>query len=111
MAITVSVLGSGSRGNATFIKTDGVRLLIDAGISRKELARRLEVQDIVLIANKVPQGMDRELLKGQIEAAYRVPVVAMLPLGRPQREVTKLRRAPVESFTTVGTFDGPAFTG
>src|SRR5512136_705858 len=42
MTITVSVLGSGSRGNATFVKTDHVRLLIDVGISRKEMARRLE---------------------------------------------------------------------
>ena len=42
MTITVSVLGSGSRGNATFIKTACVRLLIDAGMSRKEIARRLE---------------------------------------------------------------------
>ncbi|HEY2381921.1 MAG TPA: MBL fold metallo-hydrolase [Terriglobia bacterium] len=42
MTITVSVLGSGSRGNATFVKTDRVRLLIDAGMSRKEIARRLE---------------------------------------------------------------------
>jgi phosphoribosyl 1,2-cyclic phosphodiesterase len=43
MAVTVSVLGSGSRGNATFIKTGQVRLLIDAGLSRKEIARRLEL--------------------------------------------------------------------
>src|SRR5687768_14741653 len=42
MTITVSVLGSGSRGNATFIKTGTTRLLIDAGLSRKELANRLE---------------------------------------------------------------------
>src|SRR5438552_7637347 len=42
MAITVSVLGSGSRGNATFIRTESVRLLIDAGMSRKEIAKRLE---------------------------------------------------------------------
>jgi phosphoribosyl 1,2-cyclic phosphodiesterase len=42
MAVTVSVLGSGSRGNSTFIKTDSVRLLIDAGLSRKELGKRLE---------------------------------------------------------------------
>ena len=42
MALKVSVLGSGSRGNATFVKTDRVRLLIDAGLSRKELASRLE---------------------------------------------------------------------
>jgi phosphoribosyl 1,2-cyclic phosphodiesterase len=42
MGVTISVLGSGSRGNATFIKTDTVRLLIDAGLSRKELMARLE---------------------------------------------------------------------
>src|SRR5215475_3017964 len=42
MTVTVSVLGSGSRGNSTFIRTDQVRLLIDAGICRRELARRLE---------------------------------------------------------------------
>jgi len=41
MTVTVSVLGSGSRGNATFIKTDSVRILIDAGLSRKEIAKRL----------------------------------------------------------------------
>src|ERR1043165_8931265 len=42
MALKVSVLGSGSRGNATFVKTDRVRLLIDAGLSRKEIGKRLE---------------------------------------------------------------------
>ena len=41
MSILVSVLSSGSRGNATFVRTDRVRLLIDCGISRRELARRL----------------------------------------------------------------------
>ncbi len=42
MTITVSVLGSGSRGNATFVRTEQVRLLIDAGMSRKEISSRLE---------------------------------------------------------------------
>src|ERR1043166_281059 len=42
MALKVSVLGSGSRGNATFVKTDRVRLLIDAGLNRREIAKRLE---------------------------------------------------------------------
>lgn len=41
----------------------------------------------------------------------RYILATMLPLGRPVKEVTRLRRDPVESFTTVGTFDGPAFTG
>lgn len=46
-----------------------------------ELARRLEVQDMQLIVNKVPQGIDREMLKGQIETIYQVPVIGLLPLN------------------------------
>jgi nitroreductase len=38
-------------------------------------------------------------------------LATMLPLGRPVREITKLRRAPVEEFTTVDSFAGPAFSG
>ena len=41
MSIRVSVLGSGSRGNATFIPTDKVRLLIDCGLGPRTLANRL----------------------------------------------------------------------
>jgi nitroreductase len=37
-------------------------------------------------------------------------LATMLPLGRPTRQVTKLRRAAVDEFTTLETFDGPAFT-
>jgi MinD-like ATPase involved in chromosome partitioning or flagellar assembly len=46
-----------------------------------ELAHRLEVQNIMLIVNKVPQGMNHEMLQGQIENSYRAPVVGMLPLN------------------------------
>jgi septum site-determining protein MinD len=46
-----------------------------------ELARRLEVQDMQLIVNKVPQGMHREMVVGQIEAIYKVPVIGLLPLN------------------------------
>ena len=56
MAVKISVLGSGSRGNTTFIKTDSVRLLIDAGLSRKELGRRLE------IIGEDPNGIDAVLI-------------------------------------------------
>src|SRR3954464_8875730 len=42
MTVTVSVLGSGSRGNSTFIRTDEACILIDAGMSRREVAKRLE---------------------------------------------------------------------
>ncbi len=37
-----SVLGSGSKGNATYVEGGGVRLLIDAGFSGVEIERRLQ---------------------------------------------------------------------
>jgi phosphoribosyl 1,2-cyclic phosphodiesterase len=52
----ISVLGSGSRGNATFIKTDSVRILIDAGLSHKELGKRLES------IGEDPDGIDAVLV-------------------------------------------------
>lgn len=41
MAVTVSVLGSGSSGNCTFIATGRVKLLVDAGFSRAQTVKRL----------------------------------------------------------------------
>lgn len=41
MAIRLAVLGSGSAGNATCIEGGGARILLDAGFSARETARRL----------------------------------------------------------------------
>lgn len=38
-------------------------------------------------------------------------VAAVVPLGKPVRQLTKLRRRPVAEFITRGRFDGPAFDG
>jgi nitroreductase len=38
-----------------------------------------------------------------------VAVAALLALGRPVHQPTKLRRLPVEEFATLDRFDGPAF--
>lgn len=38
-------------------------------------------------------------------------VAAIVPLGRPVRQLTKLRRRPVAGFVTRDRFDGPAFEG
>src|SRR4030095_10428475 len=56
MAVTLSVLGSGSRGNATFIKTDSARILIDPALSRKDRAKRLES------IGEDPDGIDAVLV-------------------------------------------------
>ncbi|HSJ14961.1 MAG TPA: MBL fold metallo-hydrolase [Longimicrobiales bacterium] len=42
----VTVLGSGSAGNATLVEAEGVRVLIDAGFSGRDLAARLESVEI-----------------------------------------------------------------
>ncbi|MDX1963272.1 MAG: MinD/ParA family protein [Pirellulales bacterium] len=61
-----------------------------------ELAHRLEVREILLIINKVPQGLDRDALKTQIESTYRAPVIGMLPLNT---EMASLASSGI--FTTV----------
>jgi len=38
----VSILASGSSGNCTLLETERTCLLVDAGINRKEMGRRLE---------------------------------------------------------------------
>ena len=38
-------------------------------------------------------------------------IAAVVPLGRPERRVTKLRRRPVSEFVTRERFDGAPFTG
>ena len=38
-------------------------------------------------------------------------IVAMIGLGTPEHQATRLRRNPVESFTTIDRIDGEPFTG
>jgi nitroreductase len=38
-------------------------------------------------------------------------VAAIVPLGKPARQLTRLRRQPVAEFVTRERFDGPAFDG
>jgi len=49
----------------------------------------------------------RQLLGAPDTAA----LAAVLALGRPVHQPTRLTRAPVESFTTVDAFDGPSLAG
>ncbi len=45
-----------------------------------ELARRLDVKDMFLMLNKVPDGVDREALCERVESAYSTPVAGIFPL-------------------------------
>jgi MinD-like ATPase involved in chromosome partitioning or flagellar assembly len=46
-----------------------------------ELARRLEVPEMLIVLNKVPTGTDTESLRRDVESAFRAEVGAILPLS------------------------------
>ncbi|HMC26854.1 MAG TPA: MBL fold metallo-hydrolase, partial [Verrucomicrobiae bacterium] len=41
MAVQITILGSGSSGNCTYIETEQARLLVDAGLSGRQIRNRL----------------------------------------------------------------------
>ena len=51
--------------------------------------------------------------EARVKALFGIPeshaLAAMLPIGRPVKQLTRLRRNPVPSFATVDAFDGDAF--
>lgn len=50
-------------------------------------------------------------LRTLLRAPEHLAVAAVLALGYPTSRATRLRRDPVESFTTIDTLDGPAVPG
>lgn len=73
------VLGSGSKGNSTYVEAGGVSLLIDAGFSGKEIERRLAVIernmrniDALLLSHE-----HNDHLKGAAVLArrYNIPII------------------------------------
>ncbi len=46
-----------------------------------ELARKLQVPDMFIIVNKVPEGTDLVTLRARVEDLYRTEVAAVLPLS------------------------------
>lgn len=51
----------------------------------------------------------------EVKALFGIPdrhaVAAMLPIGRPVKQLTRLRRGPVQAFATVDAFHGDAYGG
>jgi phosphoribosyl 1,2-cyclic phosphodiesterase len=73
-----SVLASGSRGNACYIETRNSRILIDAGLSCRELMKRLEAlgkKDVHLDALVIThEHMDHVKGAGPIARRFGVPI-------------------------------------
>ena len=96
---------------------------VDSGLDRLSIAAGASVypfaHNILLAARDAGFGGHFTSVLARQEPAVRellgIPnhfaLATMLPLGRPAREITRLRRAAVERFATRERFDGPAFTG
>jgi len=74
----VAVLGSGSSGNCTFVATDRVKVLIDAGLSKRETLRRLasigetvESLQAILVTH---EHSDHTGGLARLTSQYRIPV-------------------------------------
>ncbi len=72
MAVSMTVLASGSKGNCTLVSSAGTRLLVDAGLSCRELLRRLALCgespsciDAILITHEHSDHVERPACAGQ----------------------------------------------
>ena len=95
---------------------------VDSGMGRLSIAAGASVypfaHNILLAARDRGYGGHFTSVLARQEPALRrllgIPeeqvLATMLPIGRPVREITKLRRVPVESFTTLERSDGKPFT-
>jgi nitroreductase len=95
---------------------------LDSGLDRLSIATGASIyplaHNILLAARAAGYGGHLTTVLAREERAVRellaIPseyaLATMIPLGKPAKEITKLRRLKVEEFTTVETFDGPAFT-
>jgi phosphoribosyl 1,2-cyclic phosphodiesterase len=79
-SLCVCVLGSGSKGNCTYVESPEARILIDAGLSAREIARRLwqigrspETLDGVLISH---EHSDHIQGLGALARRYALPIYA-----------------------------------
>ena len=90
-----SVLASGSKGNACYVETDNTKILIDAGLSCRELVKRLDIEGIVL------DGLDAIILThehqdhikgaGPISRRFNAPVYSnSLTMQRSSRILGKI---------------------
>jgi phosphoribosyl 1,2-cyclic phosphodiesterase len=56
VSLQLSILGSGSAGNCTYLESNGTRLLVDAGLSGRQIRQRL------LTINRTPENLNGILI-------------------------------------------------
>ena len=108
MSVCLTILGSGSAGNCTYLETPHVRLLIDAGFSLRQIRKRLET------IGRTPESLTAILITH--EHADHVQGLAQLSeklniavyCNRPTQEAIEFQsgvRLRSHLFSTGATFD------
>ena len=79
-SLQVAILASGSKGNAIYVELDGVRILVDAGISAVRITKRLRARGVE------PQSLDAVLVTHEhidhvrglktLAKQYHLPILA-----------------------------------
>jgi phosphoribosyl 1,2-cyclic phosphodiesterase len=84
--LRIALLASGSKGNAVFLENGGTRLLIDAGLSSREIVRRLALIGVdaadlhaILISH---DHTDHIRGAGTLARRFKIPLVASYPTRR-----------------------------
>ncbi|MRR06834.1 MAG: MBL fold metallo-hydrolase, partial [Deltaproteobacteria bacterium] len=84
--VKVCLLASGSKGNSLFVEADGTRILVDAGLSAKEIVRRLAIigvdpadLDGLFVSH---EHVDHVRGVGVLARKYRLPVHVSYPTHR-----------------------------
>lgn len=72
------------------------------------LAARLEGLGGVITTMPI---REEPAMKALLHVPAELALAALIVLGRPVHQPTKLRRASVDEFTTIDAFDGPPFAG
>jgi phosphoribosyl 1,2-cyclic phosphodiesterase len=101
--ITLTMLGSGSRGNACALEVEGRVLLVDAGFSAREVERRaaaagVDLARLVGIALTHEHG-DHTQGATRLAARHRVPVVCTAGTWRALRASAGVEHRPLSGAT------------
>lgn len=117
MAVRVSILGSSSSGNSAFIATDRTRILIDAGLSKRETFARLtaigedpKALDAILITH---EHSDHVCGLPALAKALKVPVYLTrlaAPLIDWNGAAVDVRPFQAGSMFSIGDIDVASFT-
>ncbi|MBF8438106.1 MBL fold metallo-hydrolase [Halanaerobiaceae bacterium Z-7014] len=117
MAMKMAVLASGSSGNSIYLSTDNTAILIDAGLSGKELERRmksvkLNPEDISAILVTHEHG-DHIKGAGVLSRRYNIPIYASAGTWKAARKklgkIGKGYERTIEESWQLGDFEITSF--